>query len=136
MAGGGLWHPESQALGAIRRDIDKHPDRLKGVLTNEGFVEEFFGGNVEEKGKIVGMFAEHNGEDALKTAPKNYRKDHEDIELLRLRSFTIGKRISDDDVTSPDFLVKVRNIFKRLEPLITYLNRCVMPDQDAGDSDD
>jgi hypothetical protein len=71
--GGGLWHPESQALGAIRRDIDNHPDRLKGVLTNEGFVEEFFGGNAgskKEEGKIVGMFAEHNGEDALKTAPK------------------------------------------------------------------
>jgi ribosomal protein S8 len=56
----------------IRRSIDKHPERLKKVLTAEGFAAEFFGKlpkKTDEK-TLVKLFAEKNGEDALKTAPK------------------------------------------------------------------
>ncbi|KAI5778722.1 hypothetical protein EDC01DRAFT_331547 [Geopyxis carbonaria] len=138
-AGGGIWHAEAKALALIRRDIDKNPKRLKAVLTGENFAGEFFGSvkKLDEKGAVK-AFTAKNSEDALKTAPKTYPKDHKDIELLRLRSFTIGKQIPDNDVTSPDFKDKLTAIFKNMEPLITYLNSCVMPDINAeeNDSDD
>lgn len=51
---------------------------------------------------------------------KTYPKDHKDIGLLRLRSFTIGKQILDNDITSPDFKDKLTTIFKNMEPLVGY----------------
>jgi len=66
--------------------------------------------------------------------PQNYPKDHKDIALLRLKSFTVSKTLADEDVVSPEFLDKVVNVFKHMEPLITYLNRVVKPDD--GDDDD
>jgi len=70
-SGGGLWHPESHALNLIRQSIDKHPNRLKSVLTGDDFAAEFFS-NPQRKDErsIIQSFVEKNGEDALKTAPK------------------------------------------------------------------
>ena len=68
---GGLWHPEASALNLIRSNIDKHPERLKAVLTGEAFASEFFLDlpNKDEE-SVTREFAGRNGEDALKTAPK------------------------------------------------------------------
>ncbi|KAI5846204.1 hypothetical protein BZA05DRAFT_476299 [Tricharina praecox] len=134
IAAGGLWHPEAQALGLIRRSIDKHPERLKRVLTGEGFATEFFGKSKRNEKNMVKSFVAANAAYALKTAPKNYPKDHKDIALLRLKSFTVSKTLDDKDVLSPEFLNRVLDMFKNMEPLITYLNRVIKPD--AGDNDD
>lgn len=136
-SGGGLWHPESHALNLIRQSIDKHPNRLKSVLTGDDFAAEFFS-NPQRKDErsIIQSFVEKNGEDALKTAPKNYSKDHKDIDLLRLKSFTISKKFTDKEVLSSDFSDKVTNTFKHMEPLITYLNSCVMPDLNGDEDSD
>ena len=50
---------------------------------------------------------------------QNYPKDHKDIELLRLKSFTIGKTFTDEQVVSPDFSDRVLATFKRMEPLVS-----------------
>ncbi|KAI5799380.1 hypothetical protein FPQ18DRAFT_93794 [Pyronema domesticum] len=76
LAGGGLWHPPSNALNLIRRSIDKHPERIKSVITDKEFVAEFFGskgsGKKDERDEasIVSLFVDKNSGDALKTAPK------------------------------------------------------------------
>lgn len=41
--GGGLWHPEAQALGALRRSIDERPERWRRVLMDDTFRETFLG---------------------------------------------------------------------------------------------
>lgn len=56
-----------------------------------------------------------NKESALKTAPKGWDKEHKDIKLLRLRSFTIGRKIMDDDVVDEE------NFMKKLEGWITSM---------------
>ncbi len=33
--GGGLWHPEAAPMAAMRRDIDRRPERAKAVLMDE-----------------------------------------------------------------------------------------------------
>lgn len=120
LAGGGLWHPEAQALAMIRRSIDQHPERLKQVVTAEEFATKFYGKLPRKDEKtLVQAFVAKNSEDALKTAPKNYSKDHKDIELLRLKSFTISKPLADKDVLSPGFLDMVVDVFKHMEPLVS-----------------
>ncbi|KAL0636758.1 hypothetical protein Q9L58_004240 [Maublancomyces gigas] len=134
-AGGGLWHTDAQPLNLLRRNVDKYPQQIKLILAGGELAEEFFGIKASgDEQKAVKAFAERNKEDALKTAPKNYPKDHKDIELLRLRSYTLGKRLTDDEITRDDALQRIVNIFKKMEPFISYLNSVVMPDINAESS--
>ncbi|EPS40546.1 hypothetical protein H072_5615 [Dactylellina haptotyla CBS 200.50] len=78
-------------------------------------------------------FVERNSEDALKTAPKGYDKAHPDIALLRLKSYTVGKRITDIEILSPNCMDNIVDIIRELEPFVTYLNSVVMPDVGLGE---
>ncbi|KAI5851277.1 hypothetical protein DFP73DRAFT_536599 [Morchella snyderi] len=133
--GGGLYHTEAQPLNLLRRNIDKNSRQIKSILAGGELAKEFFSVQADgNKQKAVQAFVERNKEDALKTAPKNYSKDHREIELLRLRSYTLGKRLSDEEVTGDDVVQTITRIFKNMEPFISYLNSVVMPDINAESS--
>ena len=92
--------------------------------------------SVFEKFRQVGV--------TLKTKPKGYDGDHKDIFLLRLRSFVIGRKLTDAEVTSSDFVDRLAGLLDIMRPYvslavhqmnsltgqITYLNHVVMPDPD------
>jgi hypothetical protein len=59
---------------------------------------------------------------------QNYSKDHKDIELLRLKSFTISKPFTDKEVLCPGFLDAVVNVFKHMEPLVSKMDSCTLHD--------
>ncbi|KAL4740725.1 hypothetical protein BDV11DRAFT_87036 [Aspergillus similis] len=126
--GSGLWHPEADKLALLREDIDGNSQGLKTVLKEERLRREFFDGIPDDEDKAVKAFVSQNSESALKTKPKGYEHDNENIQLLRLRSFTIGKRILDADFVSPDAQEKIAALIGIMEPFVTYLNSVVMPD--------
>ncbi|KAJ0424297.1 hypothetical protein BJY00DRAFT_309213 [Aspergillus carlsbadensis] len=132
--GAGLWHPEADKLALLRDDIDNNSERLKDVLRQEGLRREFLGGIPDDEDEAVEAFAKQNSESALKTKPKGYEHDNENIKLLRLRSFTIGKPVSDADLLSPDAQEKVATLIGIMEPFVTYLNNVVMPDPGGHDT--
>ena len=68
--GGGLWMPEAQQLALMRRDIDRHPERFKRVLTDAGVRKHLLNGIANDEKKAVKAFASSNQENALKTKPK------------------------------------------------------------------
>lgn len=65
---------------------------------------------------VIRAFVQHNKEDALKTKPKGYIAEHRDIELLKLRSFTVGKKIPDEMFTrdSKNGQEEIARIFKAM----------------------
>ena len=65
-----MWHPESQRVASMRRDIDRHPRRIKEVLTEERMRKEFFDGCSKNEAKAVKAFVSANAGNALKTKPK------------------------------------------------------------------
>ncbi|KAI5810007.1 hypothetical protein DFH27DRAFT_606430 [Peziza echinospora] len=137
MVGGGLWHVDSQPLALLRQHIARNPDRLKRILASPGIAEGFLELNKHvDENQAVDAFVAKNSEDALKSAPKGYPKDHVDIKLLRLRSFTVGKRLQDEDVTSSNIVGVIVDLFSKMEPLITYLNSVIMPDVISENSSD
>lgn len=72
LVGGGLWRPEASSLAMMRRDIDRKPHRIKGVLTNLDLRKAFLtssGAGKDEKAALK-AFVEKNAENALKTKPK------------------------------------------------------------------
>ncbi|KAE8372239.1 hypothetical protein BDV26DRAFT_104516 [Aspergillus bertholletiae] len=129
----GLWHPEADKLALMREDIDRNSHRLKAVLGEEGMRCELFNGVPDEE-KAIEAFVNQNQESALKTKPKGYGLDNENIRLLRLRSFTIGRPLTDEELMSPNAQDKIAALIGIMEPFVTYLNSVVMPDPEDMDS--
>ncbi|KAJ5932043.1 Conserved hypothetical protein CHP02453 [Penicillium verrucosum] len=127
--GGGLWNPESEPLALLREDIDDNSAVLKEILRAPEMRREFLKGASDDDDAVVDAFTHHNRESALKTKPKGYEADNENIKLLRLRSFTIGKPIPDEELTGDDVQEKIATWVGVMEPFVTYLNSVVMPDQ-------
>ena len=139
LLGGGLWMPDAQALARLRQDIDRRPHRIQKVLTNAGIRASFLGNIPADDRRATKAFAKQNAETALKTKPRDYDANHENIELLRLKNFTMGRKLEDNEVVGPGALLRIVELITDLEPFITYLNSVVMPDDDEdseGDDDD
>ncbi|KAL8418034.1 hypothetical protein RB594_001589 [Gaeumannomyces avenae] len=137
--GGGLWHPDADALHRLRVSIDGRPLRWRLALCAEPFRAAFMPGAADEA-SILAAFAAHNAADALKTKPKGFYAGHRDIELLKLRNFTVSKRVPDEFFTGPDALDRLGDLVGAMVGFITHLNSIAMPDDpaadDGGDDDD
>ncbi|KAF5846652.1 hypothetical protein GGP41_004742, partial [Bipolaris sorokiniana] len=122
--GGGYWQPDAAALAKLRHDIDRKPHKIKSVLRNRNFRETFLGGVQDDDKKAVKAFASlsMNQSNALKRNPKGYDHDHKDIDLLRLRNFTIGRTVADEVIVGTSGLERVAELVMAMVPFITYLN--------------
>ncbi|MGL4651484.1 MAG: DUF2461 domain-containing protein [Caldilineaceae bacterium] len=78
MTGGGMWMPEAAVAQQIRSYIALHTEELRQVLSEPNFAAAYPDGL--------------NGE-RLKRAPKGFEEDHPAIDLLKLKSFTIGDEV-------------------------------------------
>ncbi|KAB8231873.1 DUF2461 domain-containing protein [Aspergillus alliaceus] len=116
--GAGLWHPEADKLALMREEIDENSHRLKAVLGEEGMRREFLKGAPNQE-KAVEAFVNQNQESALKTKPKGYDLDNENIQLLRLRSFTIGRPLADEELMSPKAQDKITALIGIMEPFVS-----------------
>ncbi|KAK0641062.1 hypothetical protein B0T16DRAFT_207034 [Cercophora newfieldiana] len=156
--GGGLWHPDGEAVQRLRASIDERPRRWRRVLTEPAFQRTFFpevggesgtpkgkgrgkkgGGKVMAESKdheaaVLEAFAKGNAENALKTKPKGYIAEHRDIALLKLRNFTVGKKIPDSLFTKDGGQEELLDVVRAMVGFVSHLNRVVRPD--PGDDDD
>ncbi|KAG2181259.1 hypothetical protein INT43_008842 [Umbelopsis isabellina] len=109
--GAGVWSPSSAILARIRQGILEDSTLLRQSL-EVPLLEEIWG----QKGTAL------LDDDQLKTAPKGVDKQHPDIDLLRYKSFVVGRRWDDLQVLSPGFLEKVAEAYEALVPFVTVLN--------------
>ena len=133
--GAGLWHPDAAPLALLRGDIDRRSYKIKNVLMDPKLRKVFFNGAKSEK-EAIKQFTKFNEENMLKTKPKGYEADHPDIWLLRLRNFTIGKKVKDEDVVGKKGLENLLALLEVLVPFVTYLNGVVMPDEPAEEEEE
>ncbi|KAJ5321537.1 Conserved hypothetical protein CHP02453 [Penicillium atrosanguineum] len=116
--GCGLWHPEAEPLALLRADIDENASRWKEVLRAPAMRREFLNGAPDDDDAVVKAFTHRNKESALKTKPKGYEADNANILLLRLRSFTIGRPISDKEMLAPDAQDRIAALVGVMEPFL------------------
>jgi hypothetical protein len=62
--------PEAAALAALRRDIDRRPQRIKALLCDANIRKEFLGGVSKDEAKVGKRFVDEHAESNLKTKPK------------------------------------------------------------------
>ncbi|KAK1058124.1 hypothetical protein LTR12_000452 [Friedmanniomyces endolithicus] len=120
----------------MRNSIDHHPERLKNILMDVGVRKSFLSDAPKQESKAVKAFVVSNAGNALKTKPKGYSADHKDIELLRLRNYTIGSKLTGQDVTGTGGMDRVVGLMSCMKPFIMYLNSVVMPDEGGSEDDD
>ncbi|KAM3427609.1 hypothetical protein MY4824_009331 [Beauveria thailandica] len=140
--GGGLWHPEAAHVQRMRRSIDRHPERWRAVLGEERFRRVFFPDVVvgKEKGveAVVKAFVGKNQMNALKKKPMGYDATHRDIELLKLKNYTVGVPFDEEMLCKDNVQEVIGEYIRAMEGYITFVNSIVMPDPglDESDSDD
>ncbi len=110
----GKWGPDGEALAKIRQEIDYNPDRLLEFIDSSFF-----------KNNFNGLYKEGQ----LKKAPRGYSVDHENIELLKLKHFSVFKNFTDKEICNDDFSSKMLEIFSNSKPLIDYLNEALETNQ-------
>ena len=109
--GGGLWRPEKSVLNQVRDAIDYDGDELLEIINAKEF-QDFFGGLADDP-------------DKLKTAPRNYSKDHKHIELLRYNNITAQAELTQKMVASDGFVDYVEQAFVTLQPLNTFFDKAI-----------
>ena len=104
--GAGIYMPRGDDLRAVREEIHKDPETFKKLINNEEFKK---------------YFPELWGE-KLKTAPRGFPKDFEDIDLLRYKSYTALHYIKDSDLLSDNFFDYVYKVFSVQYKFNKYFN--------------
>ncbi len=103
-AGGGMWHPESDALKKIREFLHDNPAAWKRATQSKTFRDHFtFWG------------------ETLSHPPRGYDASHELIEDIKRKDFAAGENFDEKLACSAELLPWVVDTYKRLAPMNDYL---------------
>ena len=89
--GGGFYHPNTDDLNLLRKQLEMDATPLRKVLEDKKFKKYY--------GQLLG--------EQLKTAPRGFDKEDPNIDLLRYKSFYVMHQFTDQEVLSEDFEQKV-----------------------------
>lgn len=107
--GGGLYMPPGEHLKKIRQEIDYNAPELLKVVSDKTF-KKYFGAVQGEK---------------LARAPKGYQPDHPNIEFLKLKSYVVLHKLSDEEIKSGDLRQNLAGKCRAMKPFLDFLNVAV-----------
>ncbi len=108
----GFWDPHKDDLFRIRKELEVDAEPLRTLLKEPQFVKTWGGLQGEE----------------LKTAPKNFDKDHPAIDLIRKKQYLFVAPLSEEQVVAPDFIQTVDAAFVALRPVLDYFTEVLTTD--------
>lgn len=117
--GGGLWMPEAPLLAKVRKEINYFYQDLEGILGDPNFKKMYGEMDVDPGQK-------------LSRPPKGYEAENPAIEFLKLKSFTASRKIPDNLLTSEKLIPYLKESLIALKPMISFINRGLMSDEDGG----
>ncbi|MEL6720226.1 MAG: DUF2461 domain-containing protein, partial [Bacteroidota bacterium] len=110
--GGGFFQPEKDDLKRIRQDIAADAQPLRNIIADANF---------------QALFGEMDGQ-KLKTAPRDFPKDHPDIDLLRHKSFIVRCPFADKEVLAENFADEVIRTYQGMRPFFDYMTEVLTTD--------
>jgi uncharacterized protein (TIGR02453 family) len=113
--GGGFWAPNPADLARVRKEIAYDAQPLRNIINDENFIKTF--------GELHG--------NKVKTAPRGYAKDHENIDLLRYKQFLVIQKFTDEEVMNPNFLNVVFKGFQAMQPFFNYMSEVLTTDENG-----
>jgi uncharacterized protein (TIGR02453 family) len=106
-AGGGMWHASKSVLDAFRQAIVDDEARVRRALEDPAFIKEF--------GPV-------NSHESLKRVPPGYPPDHPMADLFRYKDVVFGRRMSDDEIYSPDLPAILADAYAKARPVFSFLS--------------
>jgi uncharacterized protein (TIGR02453 family) len=103
-AGGGIWHPPTEAATRIREAIVADPERWKKATRTGAFAKRL-----------------ELGGDSLKRVPPWADAEHPYADDLRRKDFFGWARLGEDDVLAPGFVDQYAGICRAVAPLMSFL---------------
>lgn len=113
LVAGGFFNPNPTDLQRIRKEFEINSSEINEILNNSKFKKSFGG---------------FSSESAVKTAPRGFDKDHENIELIRLKKYVVRHSFTDAEVFSEDFQESILHHFKLLRPFFDYMSSVLTTD--------
>jgi uncharacterized protein (TIGR02453 family) len=107
---GGYWMPQGEHIKSIRQEIDYNAADLTSIVDAPEFKKDF---------------GEFRDQEKLKTLPKGYDADNENIELLKLKSFIAYRDLKDKELTGPNAVKLVAQLCAKIHPLNVFLNNAI-----------
>ena len=98
-----------------------------------GYVSFISGQSLQEilkSKKIQSIWGELEGSE-LKTAPRNFDKNHPDIDLIRKKQFIFKINYSDKEVLDKKFIIKIENSLKAIRPFLNYMTDILTSDENG-----
>lgn len=102
----GFWDPNKEDLLRIRREFEMDDDEIRDIMSNKLFKSIW--------GTMEG--------DELKTAPRDFDKEHKAIDLIRKKQFIFTKKYTDKEILSSGFINSVNENFKTIKPFFNYMS--------------
>ena len=103
---GGFWEPDKDDLLRIRRELELDASELTAIEGDPEFKKYF--------GKIEG--------EELKTAPKDFDRNHPAIGYIRKKQFLMIRRFTDDEVLNKNFKEEVLKTYHAMRPFFDYMS--------------
>jgi len=107
MVGGGCWMPPRPALQKFRAAIAADPRAFERVVLAPPVARRLGGLSEEEM---------------LKRTPRGYPDDHPAARWLKFQSFTVGRSLTDAQVTGARLSAILESDYKAMLPLVRWLN--------------
>jgi uncharacterized protein (TIGR02453 family) len=104
--GGGFWEPNAEDLKRIRKEFELDDTEIRSITSEDNFVKHF--------GTLQGS--------ELKTAPKDFDKEHPAIDLIRKKQYLVYRRFTDKEVMDSNFKSEVLNTFAAMRPFFNYMS--------------
>ncbi|WP_418511266.1 DUF2461 domain-containing protein [Corallibacter sp.] len=102
----GFWEPNKDDLLRIRKELEMDSSEMRTILNNKTLKNTW--------GDLVG--------DELKTAPRNFDKNHPDIDLIKKKQYIFTKTFTDKEVLASTFINEVDDAFKAIRPYFDYMS--------------
>lgn len=108
--GGGIWMPDAGNLKKIRQEIDYNWDEFRSIITEKDFKR---------------TFGDLSDDDKLSRPPKGYEADNPAVEYLKLKSFTVFRPLTEQEIASDELPGICLATFESMRPLLALLNRAL-----------
>lgn len=112
IVGGGFYAPEKEDLLRIRKEFEMDTTEIEKITADKNFVNHF--------GKMRG--------ESLKTAPRDFDKEHPNIKWINMKQFYAFREFTDDEVIAESFPKEVIRTFLAIRPFFDYMSDVLTTD--------
>ena len=111
----GLWDPNSKDLHRIRKEFLHDTKEFRDIISSK---------------EIYSVWGSLEGSE-LKTAPRNFDKNHPDIDLIRKKQFVFKISYADVEVFDKKFINKIEKAIKTIRPFLNYMTEVLTTDENG-----